>query len=522
MTNMTGNIQRRTPIVSMRNIGKSFGSVRVLGKINFDIYPGEVHLLAGENGAGKSTLIKILGGIYPHIEGSIQLKGEIFKPSTPLDANRQGIAVIHQELSLIPQMTVMENLQLGRFNTRGGFVSYKNMERKSLEVLEKFGIQVRPHDYIEDISISQQQLIEIGKATSMNAQVIVMDEPSSALSREDAEILFSLIDQLKTMGCGIVYITHRMEEIERLADRITVLRDGRLVSTGAASEYTPRKIISDMVGRELEETFVRKESTPGEVVLRLNNFSLKKYDSLPFFKNINLSLHEGEILGLGGLQGSGASALLSAIFGKFGNRPTGQLELNGRIVKKLSPGRSITCGMGFITNDRKSTGLVLPMSLTQNITMASIPQFCRSGFLQKQKEYTAADKMKNDLAIKAASLEMAVHGLSGGNQQKVVLAKWMQISPRILLMDEPTRGVDIGAKWEIYKLLEDLISQGVSIILITSELSELLALSNRIVVMHRGSVVREFEKKEFDAGEIISTAMGKNTKNQERNSRDSK
>jgi len=518
---MTGNSLKMKPIVSMKGIGKSFGTVRVLEKVNFDIYPGEVHLLAGENGAGKSTLIKILGGIYSHIEGSIQLKGESFKPSTPLDANRHGISVIHQELSLIPQMTVMENLQLGHFNTRGGFVSYKEMERKSLEVLEKFGIQVRPQDYIEDVSISQQQLIEIGKATSMNARVIVMDEPSSALSRKDAEVLFSLIDQLKNTGCGIVYITHRMEEIERLADRITVLRDGRLVSTGIASEYTPRKLVSDMVGRELEETFLRKESTPGQEILRLNNFSLKKDDAMPLFNDVNLTLHKGEILGLGGLQGSGASALLAAIFGTFGNRPTGVLELDGRIKKKLSPSRSIADGMGFITNDRKNTGLILPMSLTHNVTMASLSHFCRSGFLQKQKENTAAGKMKKNLAIKAASLDMAVHGLSGGNQQKVVLAKWMQISPRILLMDEPTRGVDIGAKWEIYKLLEDLISQGVSIILITSELTELLTLSDRIVVMHRGSVVREFEKNEFDAGEIIATAMGKNRKNQGRNSRDS-
>ncbi len=512
--------QRTKPIISMKNIGKSFGSVRVLDNISFNIYPGEVHLLAGENGAGKSTLIKILGGIYSHIEGSIQLDGKPFKPSTPLDANRQGITVIHQELSLIPQMTVMENLQLGRFNTRGGFVSFKDMEQKSLEILERFGIQVRPQDCIEDISISQQQLIEIGKATSMNARVIVMDEPSSALNRKDAEILFSLIDQLKTTGCGIVYITHRMEEIDRLADRITVLRDGRLVSTGNASEYTSRKLVSDMVGRELEETFIRKECTTGGEILRLNNFSLKKHDDIPLFNNVNLTLHKGEILGLGGLQGSGASALLSAVFGTFGNRPTGQLELNGRTIKKLSPARSIAGGIGFITNDRKNTGLVLPMSLTQNITMASMSLFCRSGFLQKQKENSAANNMKKDLAIKAASLDMTVHELSGGNQQKVVLAKWMQISPRILLMDEPTRGVDIGAKWEIYKLLEDLISQGVSIILITSELSELLALSDRIAVMHRGSVVREFEKKEFDAGEIIAAAMGENTNTQEKNNRD--
>lgn len=497
------------PLASMRNIGKCFGAVRVLQGVDFDIYPGEVHILAGENGAGKSTLIKILGGIYQPSEGTIEIGGKAASPSTPLEANDLGVSLIHQELSLIPSMSVMDNFKLGHYDTRWGFLSRKELERETAALLKDLDIEVNPRDAVEDASLSQQQLLEIGKATSVEAKIIVMDEPSSALSKTDTEVLFNLIDSLKEKGCGIVYITHRMEEIDRLADRITVLRDGCFVSAGPADEYDSRKLVAHMVGREIEDCYERSVAVTGDEILSLEDFSWNKSDGTRVFSHINLSLKKGEILGLGGLQGSGASELLSAMFGVYGNAPTGSIRLDGKLLTKRSPARSIREGIGLITNDRKATGLVLGMSVAQNASMAAFADFCSPmGWIRKEKETEAVQEQKKALSIKAADMNMEVRGLSGGNQQKVVLAKWIQTSPRVLLMDEPTRGVDIGAKMEIYRILEDLTSQGVSIILITSELPELLALSDRIAVMHRGTIISEFEKSEFDSQTIIAAAMG--------------
>ena len=492
----------------MRGIDMRFGAVTVLQDVDFTIYPGEVHLLAGENGAGKSTLIKILGGIYKPTAGEITLDGTVIAPTSPLEANALGISVIHQELSLIPQMTVMENLGLGRYNTRWGFLSPKSMEDEAIRVLQSLSIDVSPYDDVQDIALSQQQLIEIGKATSINSRVIVMDEPSSALSERDAEILFSLIEKLKKSGCGIVYITHRMEEIQRLADRITVLRDGNLVSSGPASDYDARRLVKHMVGRELGDHYERSATQLGDEVLKLKDFSLSKRDGTRLFSQINLSLRAGEILGIGGLQGSGASALLAATFGAYGERPQGQVLLHGEEYRHLHPKRSTQKGLGFVTNDRKADGLVLPMSITHNITLASLKNYSKWGFPIQVKEDEAAMSSQQELSIRAASLDMPVQGLSGGNQQKVVLAKWMRIAPKVILMDEPTRGVDIGAKWEIYALLDALVAQGVGIILITSELSELMALSDRIAVMHRGEMVQEFRPSQYNPESILAAAMG--------------
>lgn len=499
---------KKEPLVSMKKISKFFGMVQVLDDVDFDIYSGEVHLLTGENGAGKSTLIKILSGVYTPNQGEILLDGKSITPANPLEANNLGISVIHQELSIIPQMTVKENLSLGCLKTRFGFLSEKSIEATASRILEDLGISIDLNVRAEDISISRQQLIEIAKATSMNSRVIVMDEPSSALSIKDAEILFELIDSLKVKGVGIVYITHRMEEIERLADRVTVLRDGRFISTGLISEYSSKRLVKDMVGRELDEKFTRKKADIGDTILELKNLSLQKSGSNPVFEEISLSLHEGEIVGLGGLQGSGASELLSAIFGVYGNRVQGRILVKGKSYKNLSPRNSIDRRMGFITNDRKGNGLILPMSIIQNITMASISEFTSAGILNEKQEAESARQSQKELSIRAAQLDMEVRMLSGGNQQKVVLGKWILGKPEILLMDEPTRGVDVGAKWDIYKLLEDLTRKGVAILLITSELSELMSLSDRILVMHRGRVVQELQPNEYDGEHIISTAMG--------------
>jgi len=497
------------PIVSMKAIGKVFGKVRVLENINFDIYPGEVHILAGENGAGKSTLIKILSGVYSSSEGTIMMNGSEIAPQTPLEANSIGISVIHQELSLVPSMSVKDNLFLGRPHTRAGFILDKEHHKQASSILSEMGIDVDIDEKIESLPISIQQLIEIAKAMSINARVIIMDEPSSALNTKDVEILFSLINKLKKQGAGIVYISHRMEEIERLADRITVLRDGKLIGTALAANLPIPKLINWMVGRDLTDQFSRHDTSTGIEKLRVENLTVKNKTGNKTVDNVSMSVNEGEILGIAGLQGSGASELLMGIFGGFKAKAADRLFLNGDELSVKSPADAINKKIALLTNDRKATGLILPMSLTANICMAGLKGLTKWGWRTHSKEKVAAKKHGTELSIRANSYDMEVNMLSGGNQQKVAIGKWMQIAPEILLLDEPTRGIDIGAKHEIYQLMNDWTKQGISILLITSEMPELLAMSDRILVMHRGSITAEYMKNEFDAEKILESAMGK-------------
>ncbi len=505
---MSNNLS--TPIVSMKGIGKVFGKVRVLENIDFDIHPGEVHILAGENGAGKSTLIKILSGVYSSSEGIILMKGNEIAPQTPLEANNLGISVIHQELSLVPSMSVKDNLFLGRPHTRAGFILDKEHHKQAFSILSEMGIAVDIDEKIENIPISIQQLIEIAKAISINAQVIIMDEPSSALNTNDVEILFSLIDKLKKQGAGIVYISHRMEEIERLADRITVLRDGKLIGTALAADLPIPKLINWMVGRDLTDQFPRHDTSTGIEKLRVENLTVySKKAGNKTVDNVSMSVNAGEILGIAGLQGSGASELLMSIFGGYKTKRANHLFLDGEEIIVKSPSDAIKKNIALLTNDRKATGLVLSMSLTANICMAGLKGLTKWGWRTNSKENSSAKKYGSELSIRAHSYDMEVNMLSGGNQQKVAIGKWMQISPEILLLDEPTRGIDIGAKHEMYQLMNEWTKQGISILLITSEMPELLAMSDRILVMHRGAVTAEYMRNEFDAEKILEAAMGK-------------
>jgi ABC-type sugar transport system ATPase subunit len=498
-----------TPIVSMKRIGKIFGKVRVLENVDFDIHPGEVHILAGENGAGKSTLIKILSGVYSSSEGTIMMNGSEIAPQTPLEANSIGISVIHQELSLVPSMSVKDNLFLGRPHTRAGFILDKEHHRQALSVLSKMGIYVDIDEKIENIPISIQQLIEIAKALSINSRVIIMDEPSSALNVKDVEILFSLIEKLKKQGAGIVYISHRMEEIKRLADRITVLRDGELIGTALAADLPIPKLINWMVGRDLIDRFPRHDTSTGVEKLRIENLTVKNKVGSKTVDNVSISVNAGEILGIAGLQGSGTSELLMGIFGGYKTNAADHFFLNGEEIIIKSPSDAIKKNIALLTNDRKATGLVLPMSLTANICMAGLKNLTKWGWRKRSKEKISAKKHGTELSIRAYSYDMEVNMLSGGNQQKVAIGKWMQISPQILLLDEPTRGIDIGAKHEIYQLMNEWTNQGISILLITSEMPELLAMSDRILVMHRGSITAEYMRNEFNAEKILEAAMGK-------------
>lgn len=494
----------------MQGIGKRFGPVTVLADVDLEVRAGEVLVLAGENGAGKSTLIKILAGVHAEYDGEIEIEGKPARFRSPLEAGAGGIAVIHQELSLIPSMSVADNVHLGRWPARYGFVNDRRQVRSSRRLLERFGVQADARAPVESLPIATQQLIEIAKALSQDARIIVMDEPTSALNAPEVEHLFTLIADLKKRGCGIVYITHKMDEIERIADRITVLRDGRLIGSAPASDLPCEELIRWMVGREMEAQFPRHAPRAGEERLRVADFSVagETRDKPPAARDVSFAVRAGEVLGLAGLQGAGNSELLMGLFGGCPNRVSGEVWIDGQAVRIHSPRDAINRGVALLTNDRKATGLVLSMSVEANATLADLPRLSPGGWRRPARERGAARRLSDDLQLRAASLKMEVRLLSGGNQQKVALAKWLQTEPRVLLLDEPTRGVDIGAKREIYRLIDGWTLQGMAIVLITSEMEELLALSDRIVVMHRGEVTAELPRSHATAESILAAAMG--------------
>jgi ribose transport system ATP-binding protein len=480
-------------LVRMRGIGKRFGRVTVLEGVDFTIRGGEVHILAGENGAGKSTLIKILGGIYQDFEGTVEKCGE----------GDVGVAVIHQELSLIGPMSVADNIFLGRSPARAGFVQDVRQREEATRWVRELGLEIDVQKPVETFPIAVQQLIEIAKALSQNARVMVMDEPTSALNAPEVKRLFDLIQTLKQRGCGIVYISHKMDEIERIANHITVLRDGKLVGSAPARELPPAKLISWMVGREWSEQFPRRTPTLGQERLRLAGFGVPGAA-----RAIDLTVRGGEVVGLAGLQGSGASELLLGLFGAYGDATTGEAWLDNEKKCFTSPAQSIANGLGLLTNDRKATGLVMSLSIIANATLAGLRELSPGGWRRPDKELAAAEKTTAPMKLRAASLEMEVGALSGGNQQKVALAKWLQIQPKVLLLDEPTRGIDIAAKREIYQLIDELTGQGIALLLITSEMPELLTLSDRIIVLHRGAMTAEFTRQEASPEKILAAAMG--------------
>jgi ABC-type sugar transport system ATPase subunit len=495
----------------MEGIGKCFGRQDVLANVRFELRAGEVHVLAGENGAGKSTLIKILAGVHREYEGAITLHGERVSFSSPQDAARRGISCIHQELSLIPGMSVADNIFLGRERSGvGGWMHFGNQAAACRQLLDQLGLNVASGRNVEDYPICVQQTIEIAKALAFDARIIIMDEPTSALTEPEVERLFATIDDLKRRGCGIIYISHKMEEIYRIADRISVLRDGRYVGTSEAAALPRAELIRWMVGRDVDEQFPRHAPQPREERLRVENVVVPDPGGLPrpAVDGVSLSVRAGEILGIGGLQGSGASELLGGLFGRYGRSARGQVWLNGKPFRPKSPGHSIRHGMALLTNDRKTSGLVLEMSVAENVTLASVPAFSPGFWMRFSREKQRAQAQREAFGIKVASLEQPVDALSGGNQQKVVLAKWLETEPKVLLLDEPTRGVDVGAKHEIYELMNRWSSEGIAILLITSEMPELLALSDRIVVMHRGRITAEFSREEATQEKVLDAAMG--------------
>lgn len=507
------------PLFQLRGIGKTFGPVRVLEGIDFDLRPGEVHILAGENGAGKSTLIKILAGIHADYEGTIVLGGQPARFATPHAANRAGISVIHQEMSLIDPLSIADNLFLGRELTRaaGWWLDRGAQRDRALEVCRRLGLDFTAADLarpVEQFSLSVKNRLEIAKALAFDARILVMDEPTSALNRTEVEKLFALIDDLKRRGCGIVYISHKMEEIYRLADRITVLRDGRWVGTAPAAECPEPKLIQWMIGRELTEQ-IPQRAAPGFTSetpprLEIADFRVPHRDPArpDAVRSFAVRVRPGEIVGLAGLQGSGCTELFQGLFGADGPVCSGRVTLDGAPFQPRSPAASIAAGLAYLTADRKGTGLVLGMSIGENVNLASLPRVSPGGWLRPARERERAAKQRDALRIRLASLDQPVGTLSGGNQQKVVLAKWLETQPKVLLLEEPTRGVDVGAKHEIYSLMQQWTAAGMAIVLISTEMPELLGLSDRILVLHRGEVTARFDRGEATPEKILAAAMG--------------
>lgn len=488
-------------LLDMKQIIKSFNGVEVLHGIDFSLRAGTVHALMGENGAGKSTLMKVLAGVHKCDDGEIWLKGKKTEIQSPRHAQELGIAMIHQELSPVPEMTVAENIFLGREPRKGLFVDYKKMYADTEKLLGEMKVRVSPRAKIGRLKVADQQLIEISKAISLNADIIVMDEPTSAITDQEVEILLKTIADLKKKGTGIIYISHKMDEIFRIADDITVLRDGTYVNSWEAKDIDNNTLIKNMVGRELNEIFPKIKVPAKDVVMEVRHFTKENQ-----FEDISFLVREGEILGIAGLIGAGRTELMNAIFG-LEKPDSGEVFFEGKKVEIRRPSDAIRHGIAYVTEDRKNEGLVLEMGVGQNITIASMKTLSSGMFIKRQEEKKTIDDQIRALRIKVHSPRQLVGKLSGGNQQKVVLAKWMMKNPKLLILDEPTRGIDIGAKSEIYKLMGEFVEKGNSIIMISSEMPEAMGMSDRILVLSNGRLSGELSREEFAQEDIMKMAV---------------
>ncbi|OPA72947.1 sugar ABC transporter ATP-binding protein [Paenibacillus selenitireducens] len=489
--------------IEMKQISKAFHGNQVLRQVKFSLVEGEIHALMGENGAGKSTLMKILTGMYAQDEGEILIDGKQRTFKNPKDAERNGISFIHQELNILPYLTVAENLFLGRELKSGplGVMKTKEMNRITAEKMASLGIPLDPKELAENLSVGQQQMIEIAKALMTDAKVIIMDEPTAALTEREIQTLFNVMRKLKASGVSIVYISHRMEEIFAMCDRITILRDGTYVDTKQIVDTSFDDVVRMMVGRSIGERFPRRTSTPGEVFLEAEHLTSRKFNKVSF------TVRRGEIFGFAGLMGAGRTEIMNAIFGL---EPTtgGTLKIGGIPVRVKSPHDAIKRQIGYITEDRKTKGLLLDFSINDNIALTNFGRLSNGGVINSAKEKELIDRLMQQLNVKASGSAQHVRYLSGGNQQKVVIAKWLGTEPQLLILDEPTRGVDVGAKKEIYSIMNQLTEQGVAIIMVSSELPEVLGMSDRIAVVHEGTVKGILSREEATQESIMSLATG--------------
>ncbi len=487
-------------VLEMNHVSKSFPGVKVLEDVTLQIRPGEVHALMGENGAGKSTLMKILMGIYTPDAGNIVLQGEPVQIHNPKDAMAKGIAMIHQELNPILDMQVFENIYMGRELRKGLLVDKKAMIQETKALLGSLEIPIDATAYMRDLSVAQCQLIEIVKAISLSSRVIIMDEPTSAITDREVETLFKQMERLRSEGVSIIYISHKMDEIFRICDTITVLRDGKFIGTDAAANMTNQKLIQMMVGRDITEVFPKAQAKIGEVLLEVRELSMGKR-----VKNVSFALHRGEVLGIAGLVGAGRSELVETIFG-MREKSNGEIYVQGKLVQITHPRHAIAQKIALITEDRKVTGLNLMGSVAENITLVDLDNLFPNGLIDPKQEKILAKKYIEELSIKTPDEQQSVGNLSGGNQQKVVISKWLQTEPDIIILDEPTRGIDVGAKRDIYLLIGKMVQAGKAVIVISSEIPEVMGLSDRIIVMAEGRLTGEVARADFSQERIMTYA----------------
>ncbi len=503
---------RNSKLLEMRSITKTFPGVRALESVTFDLHKGEIHALVGENGAGKSTLMKVLGGVYPHPEygGEILIEGQQRRFSGVRDAEKAGIAVIYQELSLVKEMTVGENIFLGREPSKWGVIRSEELYRRAQQLLESLHLDIDAHTPIRNLGIGQQQLIEIAKALSQDARILVLDEPTAALTDTEVKTLFGILNQLRTNRVGMIYISHKLGEVFQISDRITVLRDGKTVGTNPTTEWDESSIIARMVGREVGDIFPAVDHAHGEVVFEVENMSVADPDvpGKKLVEKVSFSVRRGEVLGIAGLMGAGRSDLLMAIFGAHAGSRTGVVRIAGKAVHISNPAEAIKQGIGFVTEDRKRFGLVLDQTILSNMTLAGLRRISGRFITSVDAESAAGERAMKDLRVKANSVFTIAGTLSGGNQQKIVLAKWLLTNPRVLFLDEPTRGIDVGAKQEIYAQINALAKTGLAIVLVSSELPEVLGLSDRIVVLHEGRMTGEFTRASATPEAVMACATG--------------
>ncbi len=487
------------PLLEMINIHKTYPGVQALKGVHLDVREGEVHALVGENGAGKSTLMKILAGAESKDAGEIRIGGKPVVIDSPQRAQELGISIIYQEFNLVPQLGAAENIFLGREPKRFGFVDFPRERREAKRILDRLGISLDLEMPVSRLSIAQQQMVEIAKALSVDARLIAMDEPSATLTLHELKNLFNLIRTLKDQGIGVVYISHRLEEIFEICDRLTVLRDGEWIDTRNVADIDREGIIERMVGRKITDEFPKEVFRPGEEILRVEKLSRS------FVRDVSFSVRERELVGITGLVGAGRTEIARMIFGAD-TPEQGTIVFDGKVLHTHTPRQAIDSGICLLTEDRKAQGLILGMRIRENVTLPTLSEFCRFFFIQGNQERKAAQNSLKELTIKAPSIETQVRNLSGGNQQKVVLAKWLLAHSKLFIFDEPTRGIDVGAKREIYLLMNELLRRGASVLMISSELPEVLGMSDRILVMSRGHLVGELSRQEATQEKIMHLA----------------
>ena len=495
-------------ILEMRNIRKEFPGVVALDEVTFTLEKGKIYAICGENGAGKSTLMKVLSGFYPHNS----FAGEIFVGGRPVsfqsiaDSEKEGIAIIYQELALVKQMSICENIFLGNERKKNGKISWDETVQQAKHYMNEVGLALDPHTKVNDIGIGQQQLVEIAKAMTKNAKILILDEPTAALNEAESASLLALMKKFKAQGVTCVYISHKLGEVMEVSDKIIVLRDGKSICTLDTADTNEDEIIRHMVGRDMTQRYPSETHTPGETVLKVSDWSVTDDAGRMVLNNICFEAKKGEILGIAGLMGAGRTELATSLIGAFGHRVSGTIEIEQKAVKNASPAEAIQNGLSYVSEDRKRYGLVLGMDIKDNICLPNLYKILKGFSIDENKKISTSEQYRRDLKIKTPSLEQKVKNLSGGNQQKVVLSKWMMSDPKILILDEPTRGIDVGAKYEIYTIMNQLVEKGLSIIMISSELPEVLGMSDRILIMSEGKITGEFSREQANANAIMKAA----------------